>query len=335
MTDDRLRPQHHEPRNGDVIVSVRDLSVRFAAGNSTVHAVRGVDLDIRRGEVTALVGESGSGKSTVVLALMGLLAPNATVSGSITFDGTELVGAPPVVLRRLRGARVGMVFQDPMTSLNPMHTVGRQLAEAVRVHRRISAKDAARRAVELLDLVAVPHASQRVGSYPHELSGGMRQRVMIAMAIANDPDLLIADEPTTALDVTIQAQVLDVLERLRDERRLAIALVTHDLGVVAGVADSVNVMYAGSLVEQGDVRDVFYRAVHPYTLGLLACSPRLDRPGELVPIAGSPPVLTELPAGCAFAQRCERAVDGCHVRRPVLRPVGATRAACDLVGGAS
>lgn len=335
MNDDRQQMHGERPCDDDVIVSVRDLSVTFAVGESTAHAVRGVDLDIHRGEVTALVGESGSGKSTVVLAMMGLLAPNASVGGSITFDGTELVGAPSSVLRGLRGARIGMVFQDPMTSLNPMHTVGRQLAEAVRVHQRISVKDAARRSIELLDLVAVPHATQRINSYPHELSGGMRQRVMIAMAIANDPDLLIADEPTTALDVTIQAQVLDVLDRLRQERHLAIVLVTHDLGVVAGIADSVNVMYAGSLVEQGEVRSVFYDAVHPYTLGLLACSPRLDQTAELIPIAGSPPVLTQLPAGCAFAPRCERAVDMCHQHRPALRAIGATRAACDVVGDAS
>ena len=312
------------------ILSVRDLSVRFGVGGTTAHAVRGVDLDVHRGDVVALVGESGSGKSTVVLAMMGLLAPNASVTGSIVFDGAELVGAPRSVLRSLRGDRIGMVFQDPMTSLNPMHTVGRQLAEAVQVHRRVSNSQARQRALELLDLVAIPHASHRLASYPHELSGGMRQRVMVAMAIANDPDVLIADEPTTALDVTIQAQLLDVLERLRRERDLAIVLVTHDLGVVAGIADSVNVMYAGSLVEQGDVRSVFYRSSHPYTQGLLGCSPRLDAVGDLSPIPGAPPVLTSLPEGCAFAPRCSRAVESCTHDRPVLRPVGPTLVACHL-----
>ncbi len=324
MSDDE-RQQSAEP-----LLALRGLTVDFSVGRGTVHAVRGVDLDVRRGEVAAIVGESGSGKSTLMLAVMGLLAPNATVTGNAVFDGVDLVAASRSTLRELRGGRVAMVFQDPMTSLNPVHTVGRQLAEAVLVHRRVGRRAAYVRARELLELVAIPRADERLGAYPHELSGGMRQRVMIAMAMANDPDLLIADEPTTALDVTIQAQILEVLDRLRRERNLAVVLVTHDLGVVAGLADSVHVMYAGHLVEEGPVRDVFVTPAHPYTRGLLACSPRLDSDDDLVPIPGAPPVLSDPPAGCAFEPRCAMAVERCRHEVPVLTPVGATRAACLL-----
>ena len=313
------------------VLRISGLTVDFAVSAGTLHAVRGVDLDVRRGEVVAVVGESGSGKSTVMLAVMGLLAPNATVRGSAVFDGTELVGASASTLRSLRGGRIAMVFQDPMTSLNPVFAVGRQLVEAIRVHRRVSVADARRRATELLELVAIPRAVDRLDVYPHELSGGMRQRVMIAMAMANDPDVLIADEPTTALDVTIQAQVLEVLDQLRVERDLAIVLVTHDLGVVAGLADSVHVMYAGSLVEHGPVRDVFHQPSHPYTRGLLACSPRLDGVGDLEPIPGNPPVLTEPATGCAFAPRCAHAIDRCTTEVPKLMLAAGTRAACHLV----
>ena len=313
------------------MLSLRNLTVDFAVGGRKVHAVRGVDLDVRRGEIVAVVGESGSGKSTVMLAVMGLLAANASVSGQALLDGTDLLGISPSALRSVRGSRVAMIFQDPMTSLNPVLTVGRQLSEAVLVHRSMSKSAAADHARELLELVAIPHARERLRSYPHELSGGMRQRVMIAMAMANDPEVLIADEPTTALDVTIQAQILEVLDRLRRERDLAIVLVTHDLGVVAGVADSVHVMYAGNLVEQGEVRNVFYHPAHPYTRGLLACSPRLDHDSaDLAPIPGSPPVLTDLPTGCAFAPRCSLATDRCLTEVPTLRDLGTTRAACIL-----
>jgi peptide/nickel transport system ATP-binding protein len=311
------------------VLALRDLTVDFTVGDRVVHAVRGVNLEVRRGEVVAVVGESGSGKSTVMLAVMGLLAANATVRGQALLDGTDLLGIEPAALRDIRGRRVAMIFQDPMTSLNPVVTVGRQLAEAILVHRPMSKSAATARARELLELVAIPHAEERLRNYPHELSGGMRQRVMIAMAMANDPDVLIADEPTTALDVTIQAQILEVLDRLRRERNLAIVLVTHDLGVVAGVADSVHVMYAGNLVEEGDVRNIFYHPAHPYTRGLLACSPRLDHDSDdLVPIPGSPPVLTDLPAGCAFAPRCSLVTERCHTEVPVLRDLGTTRAAC-------
>lgn len=313
------------------VLSLRDLTVDFTVGARTVHAVRGVNLDVHRGEVVAIVGESGSGKSTVMLAVMGLLAANGTVGGQALLDGTDLLQLSPAALRAVRGRRVAMIFQDPMTSLNPVVSVGKQLAEAVLVHQQLSKKAAFARAKELLELVAIPHAAERLKNYPHELSGGMRQRVMIAMAMANDPDVLIADEPTTALDVTIQAQVLEVLDRLRRELDLAVVLVTHDLGVVAGVADSVHVMYAGNLVEEGDVRNVFYQPSHPYTRGLLSCSPRMDQVGEtLDPIPGSPPVLTDLPPGCAFAPRCQLAVDRCHTEQPTLVDLGPTRAACLL-----
>ena len=311
------------------VLSLRGLTVDFMVGDREVHAVRGVDLDVHRGEMVAVVGESGSGKSTVMLAVMGLLAANAKVSGEALLDGTDLLRIAPSALRSIRGSRVAMIFQDPMTSLNPVLTVGRQLSEAIVVHRSMSKSAATELAHDLLEMVAIPHARSRLRNYPHELSGGMRQRVMIAMAMANDPEVLIADEPTTALDVTIQAQVLEVLDRLRRERNLAIVLVTHDLGVVAGVADSVHVMYAGNLVEQGEVRNVFYHPAHPYTQGLLACSPRLDHDSvDLIPIPGSPPVLTELPEGCAFAPRCPQAIARCSSEVPVLRELGTTRAAC-------
>ena len=315
----------------DVRLAMRGLSVGFAMNHGTVRAVHEVDLDVRKGEVVALVGESGSGKSTLMLAVMGLLAPNAHVTGSAILGGDELIGASPSVLRGVRGARLSMVFQDPMTSLNPVLSVGRQLMEAVRVHSDVTKVEARKRAVELLDAVAIPRAADRLEMFPHEFSGGMRQRVMIAMAIAHEPEVLIADEPTTALDVTIQAQILDVLDRLRRERQLAIVLVTHDLGIVAGLADHVCVMYAGAVIERGDVRSVFYESNHPYTTGLLACSPRIDGRGELVPIPGAPPAPSESGAGCAFAPRCSLADDRCRAEAPRLVLAGTTHAACHHV----
>lgn len=232
------------------VLSIRDLTVDFAVGERNVHAVREMNLDVCRGEMVAIVGESGSGKSTAMLAVMGLLSANASVSGQALLDGTDLLQVSPATLRRIRGSRLAMIFQDPMTSLNPVLTVGQQLCEAVLVHRSISKSAAADRACELLELVAIPNPQVRLRSYPHELSGGMRQRVMIAMALANDPEVLIADEPTTALDVTIQAQILEVLNNVRRSRDFSIVLVTHDLGVVAGVADSVHVMYGGTLAKR-------------------------------------------------------------------------------------
>ena len=314
------------------LLEIRDLHVRFAVRGGQVHAVRGLDLNVHRGEVAAVVGESGSGKSASMLAALGLLDVNAGAAGSVRFDGTELLRAPPSVLRAMRGGRIGMIFQDPMTSLNPVLDIRRQIAEAVIAHQQVTPRQAESKAVELLEMVLFPDAVRRSRSYPHELSGGMRQRVMIAMALANDPDMLIADEPTTALDVTVQAQILDLLRSLRLSRELAIVLITHDLGVVAGLADTVHVMYAGRIAESGPVVDIFHRPQHPYTVGLLASLPRLDRPDrELTPIGGIPPRLYEEPAGCAFAPRCHYAIAACRELEPSLQPVDASLVACSVL----
>jgi peptide/nickel transport system ATP-binding protein len=313
------------------LLSIRDLHVTFGGRDGeALEAVRGVDLDVAPGELVAVVGESGSGKSVTMLAVLGLLGPNATATGSVRFDGQELLGAPARELRRVRGLRIGMIFQDPLTSLNPAHTVGDQLAEAVLAHDPRARKRARQRAGDLLELVSIPDVNRRLRSYPHELSGGMRQRVMIAIALANDPELLIADEPTTALDVTIQAQILDVLSAVQHDRDLAVVLVTHDLGVVAGLAQRVNVMYAGLVVESGESVGVFHRQNHPYTRGLLACLPRLDRRHDLDPIGGAPPSLDLLPGGCAFHPRCPLAIDRCRHERPELRAFASTSAACHM-----
>jgi oligopeptide/dipeptide ABC transporter ATP-binding protein len=314
------------------LLEIRDLHVRFSVRGGYVHAVRGLDLVVHRGEVAALVGESGSGKSASMLAALGLLDVNATAVGSVRFEGTEVLHAAPAALRALRGGRIGMIFQDPMTSLNPVLDIRRQIAEAVITHQRVTPRQAEAKAVDLLELVAFPDAERRSRAYPHELSGGMRQRVMIAMALANDPDILIADEPTTALDVTVQAQILELLHSLRLSRELAIVLITHDLGVVAGLADSVHVMYAGRIAESGPVVDIFHRPQHPYTAGLLASLPRLDRPDrELTPIGGVPPRLREEPVGCAFAPRCKFAIDSCHEVEPPLEAVAASMVACSVL----
>jgi oligopeptide/dipeptide ABC transporter ATP-binding protein len=311
------------------LLEIHDLDVRFSVRGGQVHAVRGLDLAVHPGEVAAVVGESGSGKSATMLAALGLLDVNATATGSVRFDGVELLRAAPAVLRGIRGGRIGMIFQDPMTSLNPVLEIRRQIAEAVITHQHVSPRQAEFKAVELLEMVSFPDAARRARSYPHELSGGMRQRVMIAMALANDPDILIADEPTTALDVTVQAQILDLLRSLRQSRELAIVLITHDLGVVAGLADTVHVMYAGRIAESGPVVDIFHRPQHPYTIGLLASLPRLDRPDrELTPIGGVPPRLYEAPVGCAFAPRCKYAIAACTAAEPTLQPVNDSLVAC-------
>jgi oligopeptide/dipeptide ABC transporter ATP-binding protein len=316
----------------DPLLEIRDLHVRFSVRSGQVHAVRGLDLTVHRGEVAAVVGESGSGKSASMLAALGLLDVNATATGSVRFDGRELLKASPSVLRGIRGGRIGMIFQDPMTSLNPVLEIRRQIAEAVITHQRVSPRQAESKAVELLQMVSFPDAVRRARSYPHELSGGMRQRVMIAMALANDPDILIADEPTTALDVTVQAQILDLLRSLRQSRELAIVLITHDLGVVAGLADSVHVMYAGRIAESGPVVDIFHRPQHPYTAGLLASLPRLDLPDrELTPIGGIPPRLYEEPVGCAFAPRCQYAIAACSAAEPTLEHVNESLVACPVL----
>jgi oligopeptide/dipeptide ABC transporter ATP-binding protein len=314
------------------LLEIDDLNVSFASGHRQLPAVRGVSLVVKPGEVLGIVGESGSGKSVSMLAVMGLLGPSATVSGSIRFEGNDLLHMGNSGLRSLRGGRLSMIFQDPMTSFNPVLTIGKQIAEAVSVHHRGMSKKVARaRALELLELVSIPQASRRINDYPHEFSGGMRQRAMIAMAMANDPKLLIADEPTTALDVTVQAQILEVLDSVRRELGLAVVLITHDLGVVAGMAARVAVMYGGRLVEEGPVDDIYYRSRHPYTRGLLACLPRLDRrgrAGDLVGIPGSPPSISDLPPGCTFAPRCTRATEECRDQDPEKRLLGNSQIKC-------
>jgi peptide/nickel transport system ATP-binding protein len=310
----------------DVVLEVEGLSVAFPGGDGVVPALRGVDFRLNAGEVLGVVGESGSGKSLAALAVMGLLPRHARVTGSVRFRGTELLTMSDKLASTIRGNRIAMVFQDPLSALNPVLTVGDQIAEAVRVHCTVSKRQATERAVELLDLVGVPDPRARAATFPHQCSGGMRQRVMIAIAIANDPDVIIADEPTTALDVTIQAQILEVLRTARAVTGAGVVVITHDLGVIAGLADRVQVMYAGRLVESGSVDDIFHRSRMPYTVGLLGSLPRLDmnRNRPPTPIKGSPPSLTALPPGCPFAPRCRLAIDACAVQEPVLRPMPAT-----------
>ncbi len=314
------------PSTREPLLSVTDLSVTFRTEAGTVRAVRSVSYEVQPGELLGIVGESGSGKSVSSLAVMNLLPGHAQVSGSARLDGQELIGQTDDALSAIRGKRIAMVFQDPLSALTPVYTVGDQIAEAILVHDRIGKAAAKKKSVELLDLVGIPNPAQRASAFPHEFSGGMRQRVMIAMAIANDPALIIADEPTTALDVTIQAQILEVLQTARKVTGAAIVLITHDLGVIAGIADRVAVMYAGAIVETGTVDDVFYRPRMPYTLGLLGSIPRADR-GErapLTPIEGTPPSLVDLPGGCPFVPRCPMRQDRCTSAEPALLPVTRT-----------
>ena len=313
------------------ILDIADLKVTFPTAEGDVSAVRGVDLSLDPGRVLGVVGESGSGKTVTMLAVLGLLPASAHVSGSVRYKGRELIGLAPGELRRLRGAQIGMIFQDPKTSLNPVQTIGHQIVEGIRIHHReVGRKEAARRAVELLALVGIPQPDRRARDYPHQFSGGMCQRAMIAMAIANDPEVLVADEPTTALDVTIQAQILDLLRGIRTDRGMAVVLISHDLGVVAGLADSVAVMYAGRVAERGSVDDVYDRPRHPYTRGLLASIPRLTdtRGGRLASIAGGAPSLLRLPGGCAFHPRCAHAQLDCRGEDTRLRLVGPVEVAC-------
>src|SRR3954452_5497244 len=289
------------------LLEIRDLAVHFDTDDGTVKAVDGISYDVERGRTLGIVGESGSGKSVSSLTVMGLTrSRNARISGSIKFDGKELIDASDADMRKLRGNDVAMIFQDPLSSLHPFYKVGAQIVEAVRSHRDVSKAQAWDRAVEMLGLVAIPEPRKRADSYPHEFSGGMRQRAMIAMALANDPKLLIADEPTTALDVTVQAQILELIETLQSEFDTAVVVITHDLGVVAEMADDIAVMYAGRIVEKADTDTIFAAPEHPYTWGLLSSIPRLDSPRdeELVPIAGRPPSLINLPSGCSFHPRC-------------------------------
>jgi oligopeptide/dipeptide ABC transporter ATP-binding protein len=329
MSDDVLTSESVVPldpvHEGEPLLSVRDLRVRFPTDDGLLKAVDGVSYDVYPNEVLGIVGESGSGKSVSSLAIMGLLPGTAIIEGQILFRGQDLLHLRESERRTLRGGRLAMVFQDALAALNPVFTVGNQIEEAIASHQpKIGRQAKRRKAIELLDLVGIPNPETRVDQFPHEFSGGMRQRAMIAMAISNEPDVLIADEPTTALDVTIQAQVLEVLERIQERTNSAIILITHDLGVVAGVADRVLVMYAGRPAEMGTVDEIFYASRHPYTLGLLASLPRLDvgdKRGRLYRIKGQPPSLIFVPSGCPFHPRCDFAKlpEPCSTERPDLR----------------
>ncbi|WP_345215732.1 ABC transporter ATP-binding protein [Georgenia halophila] len=325
------------PRGPDEpVLDVEDLDVSFPSEDGVVHAVRGVSFSVREGEVLAVVGESGSGKSVTSMAIMGLLPENARVTGSVELHGEQMLGRSDAYMSKIRGNQMGMIFQDPLSALTPVYTVGGQIVEALQTHRGMGERAARERAVELLDLVGIPSPKVRARSFPHEFSGGMRQRAMIAMAIANDPDLIIADEPTTALDVTIQAQILEVLKTAQRETGAAVVMITHDLGVVAGVADRVAVMYAGRVVEEGDVDDIYCRSTMPYTIGLLGSLPRPDEEEKsaLAPVEGNPPSLLDLPPGCPFNPRCPMAVDTCLEVEPALTPTRGAQhtAACHRSG---
>src|SRR5262245_43931103 len=306
----------------DLLLDIDNLTVGFPTEDGLVKAVRGVSYQLRSGEALGIVGESGSGKSVSSLALLGLLPNTARISGSAKFRGQELIGKTEKDYTRIRGNQIAMIFQDPLTSLNPVYSVGFQISEAVLAHNDISKAAARDRSIELLELVGIPKSQQRVDNLPQEMSGGMRQRVVIASAMANNPDVIIADEPTTALDVTVQAQVLEALQAARRATGAALVLITHDLGVIAGQADRICVMYAGKLVEMGTVDDVFYRPRMPYALGLLGSLPRVDqgRQQRLAPIVGSPPSLVNLPPGCPFTPRCPLAQDICDTIEPDLVP---------------
>ncbi|HEX6458872.1 MAG TPA: ABC transporter ATP-binding protein [Thermoleophilaceae bacterium] len=306
------------------LLEVRDLRVSFDTEDGVVHAVDGVSYSLDSGKVLGIVGESGSGKSVSALTIMGLTRfQNAEVSGEIMFDGRDLLLAPDDEMRRIRGNEVAMIFQDPLSSLHPFYKVGKQMVETIQTHQSLSTKQARERAVEYLGMVGIPDPKGRIDAYPHEFSGGMRQRVMIAMALINEPRLLIADEPTTALDVTVQAQILDLIARLQTELDTAVIMITHDLGVVAEVTDTIAVMYAGRVVEKADKREIFRNPEHPYTWGLLHSIPRLDRPRDepLVPIPGRPPSLINLPSGCSFHPRCPYVRPRHREVDPMLEPL--------------
>jgi oligopeptide/dipeptide ABC transporter ATP-binding protein len=309
------------------LLEVNNLKTYFFTRGGVVKAVNDVSFTMKSGETLGVVGESGCGKSVTALSVMRLIAspPGKIVSGEINFEGENILEKSQEELSDLRGSKISMIFQDPMTSLNPVFTVGSQIAETVKRHRKDVSNDQAwRRAVEMLDLVRIPDAKRRAKSYPHEFSGGMRQRVMIAIALACNPQLLIADEPTTALDVTIQAQVLELMKGLSQEFGTAVMLITHDLGVVAGTCQNVNVMYAGNIVESATVKQIFDTPAHPYTVGLLQSIPRLDvgRGSRLTPIPGQPPDLINPPVGCPYAPRCPKVQPRCRQEKPVLKPVG-------------
>ncbi len=304
------------------LLHIEDLHVHFNTSDGVVKAINGASLSLNPGEIVGLVGESGSGKSVTAMSILGLVPkpPAVYPKGRILWKGIDLLTTPDRELREIRGGEISMIFQDPMTSLNPVYTIGHQISEMIRVHERISAKAAKLRSIEMLDLVGVPNPQQRVDDYPHQFSGGMRQRAMIAMALSCNPELLIADEPTTALDVTIQAQILEILEKSARELNVAVLLITHDLGVVAGICDRVAVMYGGRIVEEAPVDDLFERPLMPYTWGLMKSIPQMDAVAadRLYTIPGSPPVMSRPPMGCAFAPRCEFVIDKCHTEVPEL-----------------
>ena len=311
------------------LLHIDDLHVHFNTSDGVVQAINGASLTLNPGEIVGLVGESGSGKSVTAMSILGLVPkpPAVYPKGRILWKGIDLLTTPDHELREIRGGEISMIFQDPMTSLNPVYTIGHQISEMIRVHERISAKAAKLRSIEMLDLVGMPNPQQRVDDYPHQFSGGMRQRAMIAMALSCNPELLIADEPTTALDVTIQAQILEILEKSARELNVAVLLITHDLGVVAGICDRVAVMYGGRIVEEAPVDDLFERPLMPYTWGLMQSIPQMDKSStsRLYTIPGSPPVMSRPPKGCAFAARCEFAIDKCQTEVPELEAYAAGR----------
>jgi len=307
------------------LLQVKDLKTKFFTQDGVVNAVDGVSFDLAEGETLGIVGESGCGKSVTALSIMRLIPmpPGKIVNGEIIFEGEDLLKLDEDEIRKIRGCKIAMIFQDPMTSLNPVLTIGRQISESLELHMKLGKSDARKRSIELLEMVGIPAAAQRIDGYPHQFSGGMRQRVMIAMALSCRPQLLLADEPTTALDVTIQAQILELIKSLSKELGTAVILITHNMGVVAGMAQKLMVMYAGHAVEKASTREVFANPRHPYTLGLLRSIPRLDekRRERLIPIDGLPPDLIDMPPGCPFQPRCSFAIDRCRAETPVLTQV--------------